>query len=178
MADASRRVLVIGSAGQDGTLLVENLARGGDLVTGITRAGIVLGEPRGAFDIRDAGQVRGLISRLRPDEVYYLAARQHSSEAPTPKDADLFRESLEINTLALIAFLEAIRTASPSSRLFYASSSHAFGSAGTPMRDEHSPLNPESIYGISKAAGMHACPFYRNPPRLFASPPPTLPPHS
>src|SRR5260221_4703589 len=169
MADASQRVLVIGCAGQDGTLLVEALSRAGDTVTGLTRSGIVLGEPRGPFDIRDAGQVRGLISRLRPDEVYYLAARHHSSEAPTPQDADLFRESLEINALALIAFLEAIRTASPSSRLFYASSSHVFGSAGPPIRDEQSPINPESIYGISKAAGMHACRFYRNTHGVFAS---------
>src|SRR5258708_38509148 len=128
MADGSRRVLVIGSAGQDGTLLVENLARGGDLVTGITRAGIVLGEPRGAFDIRDAGQVRGLISRLRPDEVYYLAARHHSSEAPTPQVSDLFRESLEINALSLIAFSQSILTASTSIRLVYTPSSYALGS--------------------------------------------------
>src|SRR5258708_1188078 len=49
MADASRRGLVIGSAGQDGPLLVENLPRGGDLVTATTPARIAPRPPRRPF---------------------------------------------------------------------------------------------------------------------------------
>jgi GDPmannose 4,6-dehydratase len=164
-----RQVLVVGSTGQDGSLLAERLAARGDAVTGISRSGIVLGEPRGAFDIRDAAQVRELLARLQPEEIYFLAVRHHSSEDPIAQDGRLFHESFAVNAFALIGFLDAIRTASPRSRLFYAGSSHIFGSAGSAVRDESSPINPDTIYGISKTAGLHACRFYRHTYGVFAA---------
>ncbi|WP_342216386.1 GDP-mannose 4,6-dehydratase, partial [Nocardia abscessus] len=46
-------------------------------------------------------------------------------------------------------------------RLFYAASSHVFGSEGAAVCDENSGLRPDSIYGVTKAAGLLTCRAYR-----------------
>jgi GDPmannose 4,6-dehydratase len=169
MNNAARRTLIVGSAGQDGSLLEESLRRRGDALTGITRSGIVVDGRRRPFDIADAAQVRELVSALRPDEIYYLAAYHHSSEETVPPDGALFRRSFEIHVTGLSGFLEAIRLKSPASRLFYAASSHVFGAAGPALRDETVPLNPDGIYGITKATGLMACRYYRDARGVFAA---------
>lgn len=162
-------MLIVGSAGQDGSLLRDSARQRGDSVVGITRDGIDLDGQQRPFDIRNPGEVRDLMARLQPREVYYLAARHQSSEDASPQDGALFDESLQVNVSGLVAFLDAIRTVSASSRLFYASSSHVFGAGGPPLRDESTPLNPDSIYGISKSAGQLACRHYRKTHNVFAA---------
>jgi len=110
-----------------------------------------------------------VIRRFKPTEVYYLAAFHHSSEDKRQGELELFTKSFEVNTHGLIHFLEAIRTESPKTRLFYASSSHVFGSAKKSPQDENTPLDPENIYGISKATGMMICRYYRKLHSVFAS---------
>jgi GDPmannose 4,6-dehydratase len=165
----SRPILIVGSAGQDGSLLHESAGQRGDTVVGIARSWIDLEGQRRPFDLRNPDEVRELVARLQPREIYYLAARHQSSEDSSPQDGRLFHESVQVNLSGLVAFLEAIRAASASSRLFYASSSHVFGSSGPPLRDESTPLNPDSIYGISKTAGQLACRFYRKTHNVFAA---------
>jgi GDPmannose 4,6-dehydratase len=165
----SQPVLIVGSAGQDGSLLRESARQRGDSVVGITRDRVDLDGQQRPFDIRNPGEVRDLVARLQPREIYYLAARHQSSEDVAPQDGALFDESLQVNVSGLITFLDAVRTVSASSRLFYASSSHVFGGAGPPLRDESTPLNPDSIYGISKSAGQLACRHYRKTHNVFAA---------
>ena len=122
-----------------------------------------------SVDIRDAAAVRRVIESLAPDEVYFLAAFHHSAEDPALDDGELVRRSFEINTLALNSFLDAMAAASRHTRLFYAASSHVFGDPPLDLQDENTPLNPIDPYGISKAAGVHLCRYYRTQKGLFCS---------
>lgn len=148
--------VVVGAGGQDGTLLTGLLAARGDRV-------VTVGRPARDTDpdITRFADVEKLVASERPDEVYLLAAVQHSSEDPPVDQVDLAHRSYAVNTLAPVHFLEAIATRSPRTRLFYAASSHVFGPPTTAVQDESTPLRPASVYGISKAAGVLHCRAYR-----------------
>lgn len=168
----SRKALVIGSAGQDGRLLCELLNNRGYQVLGLTRTGIqpaLTAFPTPNVDITDPPQVRRLVAQLQPAEIYFLAAHHHSSEGRIPDSENLFSESFRINTLALAGVLEAISATSPQTRLFYAASSLIFGSPPDPVQDENTPLNPNTVYGITKASGLLACRYYRHNHGVYAS---------
>lgn len=152
--------VVVGARGQDGRLLCSLLTARGDRVVEVSRTSGV--------DIRRAEDVARLVASTLPDEVYLLAAHQHSSEASVEDAAQLAKDSLEVNTLPVVHFLAAITTCAPNARLFYASSSHVFGTPDQAVQDESTPLQPTTSYGISKAAGMHYCRAYRTA-GLFAS---------
>jgi GDPmannose 4,6-dehydratase len=85
------------------------------------------------------------------------------------EDGTLFQKSVDINLKSLINFLEGCRKYSPKSKIFYAASSHIFGSSPVSPQDENTPLKPDCIYGISKTAGIGACHFYRDNHGVFAS---------
>lgn len=156
-----KRAIIVGSNGQDGSLLHDLLIKKKYTVLRISRGGKI--------DITRFSEVRSAIRRFKPTEIYYLAAFHHSSEDARQGELELFSRSFEVNTQALIHFLEGIRLESPGTRLFYASSSHVFGSTKKSPQDENTPLNPENIYGISKATGMMICRYYRKVHGLFAS---------
>ena len=157
------KALIVGSNGQDGTLLTQLLEEKGYHVVGIDTVrsdspdrGCVL-----TSDIRSAPAVSGVLAEFRPDEIYYLAAFHHSAEDPLIDDQELIPRSFEINTLALHNFLYGVVRKSPEARLFYAASSRVFGEPGSTPQDETTPMNPTCPYGISKAAGVHLCRYYR-----------------
>ncbi len=152
--------LVIGAGGQDGRLLTEQLEAKDHRVIGVRR---------GDVELTDAAAVARLVCSAQADEIYYLAAHHHSSQDAVPSPAALFRASFAVHVDGLINVLEAMRLHTPSSKLFYAASSHVFGPATTPEQDESTALRPGNVYGITKAAGMHACRFYRETHGLFAS---------
>jgi GDPmannose 4,6-dehydratase len=111
-----------------------------------------------------------MVRKTQPATIYYLAAYHHSAEDPLLGDvATLFRRSFEVHVTGLIHFLEAMRTRSPATRLFYAASSHIFGQPDAPTQSEQTPCAPQCPYGITKAAGLHACRYYRRTHNLFAS---------
>lgn len=156
----SKRALIIGNKGQDGSLLSSLLIERGYAVTGVGREDI---------DILDAGKVTDMVAQLNPAEIYYLAAYHHSSENLPQSNAELFTKSMHVHFHGLVNFLDAIVHASPSSRLFFASSSHIFGNAESGMQTEKTAWLPQSEYAISKVAGMQACSFYRKNHNTFAS---------
>lgn len=166
------KAIIVGSRGQDGQLLWSQLAERGYALLGCTRMGVVgdqLAADLRSARIHDAPMVANLVDFFRPDEIYFLAAHHHSAEEGDDNPAELFRHSLDVNVLALVNFLEAVRRCSPASRLFYAASSHVFGSPAGAMQDETTPINPDSAYGISKAAGLFACRHYRRDHGIFAA---------
>ncbi len=125
---------------------------------------------RRPVDILRAPDVFRLVRDLKPAEIYYLAAFQgDSSTARLPDDVELFRRSYEVHVAGVVHFLEAIRRFSPATRLFYAASSHVFGRPKARVQDERAPIDPTSVYGITKAAGLQACRLYRRRYGVFAS---------
>jgi GDPmannose 4,6-dehydratase len=120
-------------------------------------------------DITNARQVSGLVKSFKPDEIYFLAAFHHSSEQKLKDEGDIFKKSFDVNVTALVHFLEGMRQHSPKAKLFYAASSHVFGNPSKGRQDESTPFHPVCIYGIAKAAGLHACRFFRDAYGLFAS---------
>lgn len=166
-----KKAIIVGCDGQDGRLLFDFLSRLRYKLLGVARTRLRSNVPgwTDPLDIRVAEQVFELIRRFEPDEIYYLPAFHHSSEDSPPDTLELFRKSYDIHAVSLLHFLEGIRRYWNPARLFYAASSHAFGTPETPTQDETTPINPTNIYGITKAAGLMACRYYRARHSLFAS---------
>ena len=167
-----KKATIVGSNGQDGRLLCENLSRDNYNIIGIDQSLYQshAGETCMTLDINDYQAVNDLIRTHLPDEIYYLAAFHHSSEnLPSKENSKLFEKSFQIHVFGLVNFLEAMRIFAPDGRLFYAASSHVFGNTSIKLQTEETPFNPAGIYGITKAAGVNVCRFYRNQYRLFAS---------
>ncbi len=167
-----KRAIIIGCQGQDGRLLYDYLIKKQYQVIGIdiNYWKATFGYQKEPIDITNRDDAGEIIRFLKPSQVYYLAAVHHSAEDKVQQNnVDLFQKSFEINTFSLIYFLEEILKYSPKTRLFYASSSHIFGESNRTIDDEDSDINPSSIYGITKAAGLLVCRHYRKEYSLFAS---------
>ena len=166
-----RCALIIGASGQDGRLLTELLLQRGYEVRGWTRS-----EPVTAslceceqINLLNSSTVEHEFRRLRPDEIYYLAAFHHSTEHRIKlSEAELLKRSLEVHLVGLQNVLETIKARGRRTRLFYAASSHVFGAPGRSEQDERTPILPASAYGNSKAAGLRCCQLYREE-GLFAA---------
>ncbi|HEX7578215.1 MAG TPA: NAD-dependent epimerase/dehydratase family protein, partial [Verrucomicrobiae bacterium] len=104
--------LVIGASGQDGTFLVDLLARRGDKVIGVDQNKIwsAPAENWDAVDILKKEQVLSLVKRTQPAECYYLPAFHHSAEDASllSGDPQLFDRSYAVHVRGLIHFLHAI----------------------------------------------------------------------
>jgi len=154
------RALVIGSEGQDGRILSDRLRADGCEAVGIDRG----------TDLLDRELVLGLVSELRPDEIYYLAAVHHSAEdRASVGGRDLYAASHRVHVEGLLNVLEAIRLRHAQSRLFYAASCLVFGEPSASTQDESTPLAPVCVYGITKTTGMHCCRLYREGAGVRAS---------
>jgi GDPmannose 4,6-dehydratase len=82
--------VIVGCDGQDGRLLYSHLSATGYALCGIGRTGVrgtLPGLPA-QVDVREPSQINALMQRLKPDEVYYLAAFHHSSEDVPLEDGD------------------------------------------------------------------------------------------
>jgi GDPmannose 4,6-dehydratase len=170
-SDTMKRVVIVGSGGQDGQLLWNRLCADGDLVVGLDLGTVQATEPLavGPVDILNAAEVAAAVEAVRPDEIYYLAAYHHSSESRPAGDLDVFEKSFAVNVRGLLNFLEAMRIGAPQARLVYAASSRVFGRTAARPQDENTPMAPVCPYGISKAAGVECCRFYRDTHGLFAA---------
>lgn len=169
-----KRVIVVGYAGQDGSLLLEDLKNRGDEIIGIGRSSCIF--PIGfnrlpSIDILDSHDVFSIVELFKPDEIYYLAAYHASSEASKanlPLHAQ-FTCANQIHVQGLVNFLSAIVDNSSATRLFYASSSLVFSGENGEIQDERTPLTPQEFYGITKAQGMFLCNEFRRKYDIFAA---------
>ena len=156
---ASRRALITGIAGQDGSFLAELLLEQGYAVTGLSRKGEQgpLGASehlRGrisviAADITDAAATSVAIERLRPAELYHLAAPSF-----VPRSWEEPGETMRAIAGAGAEILQAVRAIDPSIRVFAASSGAIFGAAPESPQNELTPCRPTNPYAIAKLA-MH-----------------------
>jgi len=166
-----KRAIIIGVEGQDGRYLYDLLCKLDYQIVGIDKAFTVYDNIEGSnrVDIRDFKQISALVKSFKPDEIYYLAAYHHSAEEKTSEELSLFHNSMEVNVNGVMNCLESIREYSKKSRMFYAASYHSFGFSGQRSNDENTPLNPESIYAISKTTAIHLCKYYRRKHKMHVS---------
>ena len=162
--------IVVGSAGQDGTLLSHHLRQSGYGLVEVSRAGArwIDGKTE-PLDLLNPAQVDRLVSETRPDEIYYLAAYHHSSDEDTGDRAKLLELSYQTHCHGFLTFLDACIRHSPKTRLFYASSSLVYGYPEVCPQDETTPMRPTCAYGITKLFGMGLCELYRREYGLFCS---------
>ncbi len=167
-----KKALVFGAFGQDGRLLTKLLLGKGYSVLCVGRHETSLAPSKeiwAPFDYLDAGQVAETVLRFAPDEIYYLAAYHHSSESPeTLNPGQIWKRSVDVHCNGLVNFLEAVRLNSLPTRLFYSASSLVFGSDEPAPQTEQTPMRPECVYGITKAAGVSCCDMYAREHSVFA----------
>ena len=170
----SKKTIVVGHFGQDGSLLVSDLQKRGDEIIGIGRSSCIFptGFPYNVIrDITSAMEVYKAVRLFQPDEIYYLAAYHTSSEAGATQIQlqNQFESAQVIHVKGLVNCLSAIVEESPKTRLFYASSSLVFSGENNERQDETTPLTPQGFYGITKAQGMWLCREFRKNHNVFAS---------
>lgn len=160
----SRRALITGITGQDGSYLAEFLLGLGYEVWGLARhssAGAVPKNLTGVIgqihlvsgDVTDRSSVEAAFSASKPDEVYNLAAQSF-----VPLSWAEPWHTFEVNVGGLINVLEVSGGQLP--RVYQASSSEMYGGANGPQ-DEYSPMLPVSPYGASKLAAHRLAQAYR-----------------
>lgn len=168
-----KTAIIIGCKGQDGTFLFELLSNKNYLVIGIdidvVQSNQMESLSKKKINILSVKDVNYLISYIKPDEIYYLAAYHQSSQDNEGQPDDLIRKSFAVNFNGLVNFLEAIRQYSITTRLFYASSSLIFGNPKQIPQTEETPINPNCVYGITKVAGMQICKYYVENYSVFSS---------
>jgi len=159
-----KRALIVGCGGQDGRLLFAHRARScavvGLDIGSVASQGVDATALPAAVDLDDPAALADLLARFPADELYYLAARHHSSEE-RPDDAREIRECTRLNFVAFVNVLDAVRVGVPACRVFYAGSSHMFGAPSASSQDETTCFLPNNPYAITKVAGAHAAALYR-----------------
>ena len=167
--------LITGICGQDGSYLAEFLLAKGYEVHGIKRRSSSFNTERldgiadasrlhlHYGDLDDGSALTNLILRVRPDEIYNLAAQSHvrvSFEIP----------EYTISTIALgtLRLLEVLRTLDNGCRMYQASSSEMFGSA-PPPQSEATAFQPRSPYACAKVFAHQLCQNYRDAYGLHVS---------
>src|SRR5215210_1437904 len=169
----TKRALITGITGQDGSYLAELLLEKGYDVYGLVRRASTANYWRiehlldrihlKAGDLLDQLSVIRVIDEVRPQEIYNLAAM---SFVPASWDQPLLTG--EFNAQGVTRVLEAVRQVDPSIRFYQASSSEMFGKVRQVPQTELTPFYPRSPYGVSKVFAHYITVNYRESYNLFA----------
>ncbi len=170
----SKRALITGLTGQDGSYLAEFLLEKGYEVAGMVRRSSTINFERIAHiqddlqivqgDLLDEMSLIDVIRRQQPDEVYNLAAQ--SFVQTSWQQAVLTGET---TALGVTRILNAVREADPDIRFYQASSSEMFGKVVEVPQSERTPFYPRSPYGVAKLYGHWITVNYRESFNLHAS---------
>lgn len=158
-----RSAIIVGSEGQDGRLLADQLRQESYRVFRVCRDGVHLDDaPPQPFDIGEYRAVSDLVAAIRPEAVYYVVGHHQSAEDRVGERIGLIQESYRVHVTGIVNFLEAVAASSRETRLVYAASSLLFASSPDVAIDEMTPFAPGSAYAITKAAGAGFCRLYRS----------------
>lgn len=169
----SKVALITGITGQDGSYLAEFLLEKGYQVHGCFRRSSTNAFERiehlqdkielHCTDLLDQASLERLIAKVRPTEVYNLAAQ---SFVGSSWDQPILTG--EVTGLGVTRLLEAIRMVDTSIRFYQASSSEMFGKVHETPQRETTPLHPRSPYGVAKAYGHWMTINYRESYDMYA----------
>jgi GDPmannose 4,6-dehydratase len=171
---SSKRALITGITGQDGSYLAELLLEKGYDVHGMVRRSSTetfqrLEGIRDAItlhtgDLLDQRSLVDVMRECEPDEIYNLAAM--SFVAASWSQPVL---TAEFTGTGVTRMLEAMREVAPEARFYQASSSEMFGKVLEVPQSESTPFYPRSPYGVAKAYGHFITVNYRESYDLFAT---------
>jgi GDPmannose 4,6-dehydratase len=174
----TKRALITGITGQDGSYLAELLLEKGYDVHGIVRRVAIqdqevrLERINHLLDditlhpasVESYPSIFKVIANVEPDECYHLAAQSFVGIS----FEDEF-STINTNLNGAHFVLSAIKEHVPDCKFYFAGSSEMFGNAVESPQDENTPLKPRSAYGISKVAGHHLTVNYREAYGIHAS---------
>ena len=168
--------LVTGICGQDGSTLAELLLEKGYIVHGIIRRSATFNTQNIDHifdklhlhhgDLTDSMNVFNIISKVKPSEIYNLAAMSHVKVSH-----DIENYTFQTNTLGILNILQSVKNLGmeKTCKIYQASTSEIFGNItdGSFKLNEDSPQNPCSVYAISKYAAQQLCNMYRDAYGMF-----------
>jgi GDPmannose 4,6-dehydratase len=162
----TKRALITGVTGQDGSYLAELLLSKGYQVFGLVRR---LSVPNVAniqpildritlldADLTDSASLDRAVREAQPDEIYNLGAQSFVATS--------FRQPIltsEVSGAGVVRLLEAMRQHVPDARFYQASTSELYGLVQETPQDERTPFHPRSPYGFAKLLGYWATVNYR-----------------
>jgi GDPmannose 4,6-dehydratase len=177
----TKRALITGITGQDGSYLSELLLKKGYEVHGIVRRSSMFNrgrieqlylrenaEYKDRFhlhygDLSDSSSLNRLLEKISPEEVYNLGAQSHVGIS-----FDIPEYTGDVTGLGVVRMLEAIRETHIKTKFYQASSSELFGKALEIPQTESTRFNPQSPYACAKAYAFYTTKNYRESYNLFA----------
>ena len=165
-----KKALITGITGQDGSYLAELLLEKGYDVHGTIRRSSVDFRERIAHlegrphfhlhyaDLGDSMSILGVISKVRPDEIYNLAAQSH---VQVSFDSPEF--TADVDAVGVLRILEAVRQLDMTKicRIYQASTSELYGKVEEVPQNENTPFHPYSPYAVAKQYGFWITKEYR-----------------
>ena len=172
----NKTALITGVTGQDGSYLAEFLLEKGYDVHGVIRRSSVDYRERIAHlegrpqfhlhygDMGDSMSVLQIISKVRPDEIYNLAAQSH---VQVSFDAPEF--TADVDAVGVLRVLEAVRMCglTDTCRIYQASTSELYGKVEEVPQNENTPFHPYSPYAVAKLYGFWIVKEYREAYGMF-----------
>ena len=171
-----KTALITGITGQDGSYLAEFLLEKGYDVHGTIRRLSVDFRERIAHlegmphfhlhyaDLSDSMSILGVIGKVRPDEIYNLAAQSH---VQVSFDSPEF--TADIDAVGVLRILEAVRQLGMTDRcrIYQASTSELYGKVEEVPQNENTPFHPYSPYAVAKQYGFWIVKEYREAYNMF-----------
>jgi len=168
----SKKALITGITGQDGSYLAEFLLSKGYEIYGMARRSSTQNLDRVSHildkinivsgDLVDQSSIVSILSEVNPDEIYNLAAQSFVHGSWTEPLA-----TGEYTGLGVLRVLEAMRQVCPKAKFYQASSSEMFGAAPAPQNEE-TRFYPRSPYAVSKVFGHYITVNYRESYGIYA----------
>lgn len=172
-----KKALITGITGQDGSYLAELLLEKGYEVHGMIRRASISNTGRidhllqetkvilHGGDMTDSSSIVRVVSEIRPDEIYNLAAQSHvqvSFEAP--------EYAGDVDAIGVLRLLEAVRMLGlqKTCRIYQASTSELYGRVTEVPQKETTPFYPYSPYAVAKQYGFWIVKEYREAYHMFA----------
>jgi len=171
-----KTALITGITGQDGSYLAEFLLDKGYDVHGTIRRSSVDFRERIAHlegkphfhlhyaDLGDSMSILGVIGKVRPDEIYNLAAQSH---VQVSFDSPEF--TADVDAVGVLRILEAVRQLgmTESCRIYQAATSELYGKVEEVPQNENTPFHPYSPYAVAKQYGYWIIKEYREAYKMF-----------
>ena len=178
-----KKALIFGVTGQDGSYLADLLLKKKYEVHGVVRRSSSINTSRIDHifphpfmtkktnfiihwgDVTDAMSVSSLIKKIKPQEIYNLAAQSHVSVS-----FDIPEYTANADALGALRILESIRfhKFEKLTKFYQAGTSEMFGKTGKKPQNERTPFNPQSPYGVAKVYAHFITKNYREAFNIFA----------